>query len=137
MKQSKEKKKKDGTPSRKGEGGGAPPKYANAEDLLFVAMSYFDEVARDKKRIATKAGLCLALDISRDTYSEYRKRFPDAIRRCDMRMETAWTERLAGNGATGAIFYLKNAFHKEYKDRVETDITSKGEQIHIYVPQRK
>lgn len=137
MKQSKEKKKKDGTPSKQGEGGGKPLKYATEEDLLFAGLSYFTEIKQDKKRIATKAGLCLALDISRDTYSEYRKKFPDTIRAFDMRMETAWTERLAGNGATGAIFYLKNAFHKEYKDRVETDITSKGEQIHIYVPQRK
>lgn len=131
------KKKKDGTPSKQGEGGGKPPKYATEEDLLLAGLAYFTEIKQDKNRIATKAGLCLALDISRETYSEYRKKFPDTIRAFDMRMETAWTERLAGNGATGAIFYLKNAFHKEYKDRVETDITSKGEQIHIYVPQRK
>lgn len=137
MKKAVVKKKKDGTPSKQGEGGGNPPKYATEEDLLLAGLSYFAEIKQDKKRIATKAGLCLALNISRDTYSEYRKKYPDTIRAFDMRMENAWTERLAGNGATGAIFYLKNAFRDHYKDRIETDITSKGEQIHIYIPERK
>jgi len=36
---------------------------------------------------------------------------------------------LAGTTPTGAIFYLKNAFSADYRDRTETDLTSKGEKI--------
>jgi hypothetical protein len=34
-------------------------------------------------------------------------------------IENAWVQRLGGPNASGAIFYLKNAFRDDYKDRHE------------------
>lgn len=110
-------------------------KYTNEEDLDAVISQYFEKCI-EKKELPNKAGLCLFLGISRDTYSEYRKRYPDAIKRADSFIENAWVQRLGSNAPTGAIFYLKNAFKENYKDRHETDLTSAGEKLQslIYLP---
>ena len=71
----------------------------------------------------------MELDISRPVYADYKKKFPDTIKRAENIIENAWVQRLSGNAATGAIFYLKNAFHLYYRDRRETDITSGGEPL--------
>jgi len=112
--------------------GGRPPKYKTVEDLASKADAYFGHCL-EIKELPEKAGLCLALGISRDTYSEYRKKpeFADAIKGFDSLIESAWVKRLAGNSPTGAIFYLKNAFSEHYRDRQETDVTSGGEAIKI------
>lgn len=107
---------------------GKPPKYKNAQTIESTGNDYFDECVRLQK-MPTKAGLTLYMDISRDTYSEYRKKYPDAIRSLDSYIEDLWLQKLTGTGATGPIFYLKNAFREHYSDRTETDITSKGEKI--------
>ena len=113
---------------RQGEGGGRPPKYADEKILLDKILEYFAQ-CEEKKEMPNKAGLRLFLDISRDTYNEYKKRFPDALKRAEAFIENAWVQRLGGNSPTGAIFYLKNAFFEDYRDRTETDLTSKGEKI--------
>ena len=126
------KKRKSG---RQGEGGGQPPKYANAKALETIALKYFSKCSKTRE-LPSKAGLLYHLDISRETYSQYRKKYPDTISKFNKYIEMHWVGRLAGNAATGAIFYLKNAFKEDYKDKQETDITSKGEQVVIYVPKR-
>ena len=123
--------------------GGRPAKYNSAEELdkkleQYLVYCEFEpgNKGRLKKRrpslIPNKAGFCLFLGISRDTYNEYRKRFPDAIKKADVTIEEQWVQRLKTNAPTGAIFYLKNAFKSEYKDRHETDITSKGDKIESF-----
>lgn len=110
--------------------GGRPPKFKTVKEL----QNKFDDFSikcDETRQLPEKAGLCLFLGISRDTYSEYRKKrkFSDTIKAIDLYIESNWVRRLGGNSPTGAIFYLKNAFKEEYKDRHETDITSKGEKI--------
>lgn len=80
-----------------------------------------------------KAGLCIWLGIHRDTYNEYKKKpgFSDVLKGAELWIERAWVQRLAGNAPTGAIFYLKNAFREEYRDRQETDITTGGDKLQI------
>jgi len=107
---------------------GKPPKYASGKDIWAKADEYFKK-CDDTRQMPEKAGLCLFLGISRDTYSEYRKKYPDTIKAIDLYIESNWVRRLSGQAATGAIFYLKNAFKEEYKDRQETDITTQGQQI--------
>lgn len=116
---------------------GRPPKYKISKELIEKANEYF-KLCDECFQLPEKAGLCIYLGISRDTYSEYRKKgkFPDAIKGMDHYIESCWVRRLAGNAATGAIFYLKNAFRDHFKDRQETDITSQGEQIMVYIPKR-
>lgn len=107
--------------------GGRPPKYTE-DQLKKVSMRYFNACG-DHERLPNKAGLMLYLGIHRDTYSEYRKKFPDTVKHLDFVVEEAWLNRLADNSPAGAIFYLKNAFKEEYKDKLETDITSGGEKL--------
>lgn len=105
---------------RQGDGGGQPPKYKSAK-LLRERIDEFFELCDDKRQLPEKAGLCVFLDISRDTYSEYRKKYPDTIRYADGYIESNWVRRLGGQSATGAIFYLKNAF--DYRDKTETELS--------------
>ena len=114
---------------------GRPPKYKTSLDLWKVASEYF-ELCDKNKQLPEKAGLCIFLEITRDTYSEYRKRedLSDTIKRLDLYIESNWVRRLNSQSPVGAIFYLKNAFKEEYRDRHETDITSGGDKIiPIYV----
>lgn len=123
----KEQKKKHG---RQGEGGGKPPKYSNGKDIWDKAQEFF-ELCDSTHQLPEKAGLCLFLGISRDTYSQYRKKYTDTIKGIDMYIESCWVRRLNGQAATGAIFYLKNAFKDEYRDRYDTDITSGGVKLNF------
>ena len=107
---------------------GRPPKFKSATELHDAIVKYF-QYCKAERELPNKAGLCVSLIISRDTYSEYRKKFPDTIKDADATIENAWVQRLAGNSPTGAIFYLKNAFSADYRDRTETDLTSAGEKI--------
>lgn len=101
---------------------GRHAKYESAEAINKVTDKYFALCKKEKEQ-PEKAGLCLALGISRDTYSEYRKKYPDTIKAIDMYIESCWVKRLNAQAPTGAIFYLKNAFKEDFKDRTESDLT--------------
>jgi len=107
---------------------GRPLKY-DAETFLELVAGYF--ATRGQIGAPTKAGLLLHLGISRETWREYKERdeFVDTIREAELKIEDAWNQRLLGPGATGPIFYLKNAFKDEYRDKQEIDHTTKGERI--------
>ena len=102
--------------------GGRPPKYSDPKEIETIADSYF-KLCDTNKQIPSKAGLRYALNINRDTYGDYRKKFPDTLKRLEDYMEQAWVNRLNSNAPTGAIFYLKNAFKEDYKDRHESDVS--------------
>lgn len=139
-------KKEDGRKTRKIKGG-RPPKYDSEESLTMAIEAYFNTCfetetriegkGKDKKVIETKfrvempskAGLRFFLKIDKSTYSDYKKKFPNPIKEAEAFIEREWVQRLWGPNATGAIFYLKNAFQDDYRDRHETDLTSKGEKI--------
>lgn len=114
---------------RQGEGGGRPSKYATAELFERKANEYF-ESCTDGTKIPNKAGILVHMGIAdRSTWADYKKKFPLTIKAIENKIEVCWINRLAGNSPTGAIFYLKNAFKEDYKDRQETDVTSGGEKI--------
>lgn len=104
--------------------GGRPLKY-NKEDFESVTAHYLEDCI-GLKEIPNKAGLLGKLRISRDTWADYKKReeFSDTIRQAEAAIENAWVQRLSSSGATGAIFYLKNAFKETYRD--SHDVTSDG-----------
>jgi hypothetical protein len=101
---------------------GRPPKFNSQEKLASEIVAYFANCDQTRT-MPNKAGLCIWLKISRDTYNEYKKRFPDALKAAEAMIENAWVQRLAGPNATGSIFYLKNAFSEFYRDRVETELS--------------
>lgn len=104
--------------------GGRPPKYTSAQQLMDAGREYFDTCEKARE-LPEKAGLCIGLGITRETYNEYRKKpqFSDAIKGMDLYIESCWTRRLGGQAATGAIFYLKNAFHEHFHDRKELELS--------------
>lgn len=136
-------KKKITTPKPIVNKGGQPPKYSSAEAIekkVAEYVIYCDFVPGKKGKlkirrptlIPNKAGLCYFMGISRETWSQYRAKYPDTVKRVDAWIEEVWVQRLKTNAPTGAIFYLKNAFKEVYKDRHQTDITSKGDKIESF-----
>ena len=122
--------KKDGTPSRQGEGGGKTPIFKDKESFLKSIEAYLTDCG-EKGKMPNVAGFAAFNKFGRDTYYEYAKKYPDIKRQFESFVESEWVDRLAGTSATGAIFYLKNAFREFYKDRTETDLTSGGKPLPI------
>lgn len=91
-------------------------------------MAYFEKIGSDLA-VPNKAGLRLALKISKATYNEYKKKYPDPLRVAEDTIEGFWISRLISPGATGPIFYLKNAFGDDYRDKVEQDVNVKEQPI--------
>lgn len=107
---------------------GRPPKYKDEAEIEKKCKEYFEECI-EKKVIPSKAGLRVKLDLIRERYRDYKIRYPHAIKKAENLIEKAWVERLSGVAATGAIFYLKNAFKEDYRDRYNTDLTSGGKTL--------
>lgn len=102
---------------------GRPPKFQTVEDFQRAVETYFIACADpDNPDIPTVNGLCLALDICRDTLWEYGKKpdFSDAVKMARTRLEAAWEKRLAGPNATGTIFWLKNQGWSDKSEQVVT-----------------
>jgi len=109
---------------------GRKPKYT-LEELEAKISHYYPQI-KSLERIPTKANLLGWLDISRKTYNEWKKdghELSNALKRTEIEIEDYWLQKLAKPACTGAIFYLKNAFKENYKDRYEQDVTSGGEKI--------
>ena len=80
---------------------------------------YFNECDK-KNEPYTVTGLCLALDICRDTLSEYvkDKKFSDTIKKAKLKVENYLEKHLiTDSSTTGIIFNLKNNFG--WKDKQE------------------
>jgi len=107
---------------------GKHPTFATEAEFEDKVARYLTE-CMTKQRLPNVAGACAFMDIGRTTFYDYCVKYPNTQKRIEARIEDAWVNRLGEPGATGAIFYLKNAFRELYKDKHETDITSKGEAI--------
>jgi len=108
---------------------GQPPKFKSVEELEFYIEAYFNE-CKNESRPLTLSGLALALDCSRMTIYNYSKKdkFFDTIKKARLMCENFAEEYLfTGKNIAGAIFNLKNNY--DWKDKSETDITSKGDKI--------
>jgi len=110
---------------------GQPPIFKTEEDFHNSFRDYLLDCEKNKK-MPNIAGFCAFNDMGRNTFYQYVKKFNDTGKKIDAALEDIWVNRLGGNSPTGAIFYLKNAFRENYKDRTETDITSDGKPIPIY-----
>lgn len=112
---------------------GGQAKFETEQAFKDKCLEYFEKCAQEKS-IPSKAGLRVHLDIDKSTYSDYKKRFPQPLKKAEDIIESEWVKRLSGVAATGAIFYLKNAFFEDYRDRKETDLTSGGKPLMIQIP---
>jgi len=111
-----------------------PLKYKTEKELEEKCRGYIEYLNNGKEtnevlgisvmdRI-TKTGLRLWLGLDKHGYSDYKKRFPNPIKKMEDIIEDTWVQSLKGNNVTGSIFYLKNVFKDDFKDRYNTDITS-------------
>ncbi len=103
------------------EKGGRPKKYKEAEIMQQKINKYFEECNKNNEPY-TVTGLCLALDICRDTLLEYSKdeKFSDTIKKAKLKVEN-YLERhlITDSSTTGIIFNLKNNFGWTDKQQLE------------------
>lgn len=101
--------------------GGRPKKYTEVEIMQQKINKYFEECNKNNEPY-TVTGLCLALDICRDTLLEYSKDkgFSDTIKKAKLKVEN-YLERhlITDNSTTGIIFNLKNNFGWTDKQQLE------------------
>ena len=87
-----------------------------------VITSYFLTCVK-KKKVPTKGGLALTLDLTREALGDYEKYedYSDSLKKAYELIEENWVQKLAGNNVAGTIFYLKNAFKDRWRDKQETE----------------
>ena len=80
------------------------------------------------------AEACLALGISKETFYEWGRKFPefsDAIKQFKLHSQVWWEKagragsvgKLAGFNATGYIFNMKNRFPDDWRDKHDHEVT--------------
>lgn len=123
--------------------GGRPLKFKTVQELQDKIDVYFDscweidDTGKKQTRPYTITGLARALDTTRETLLDYEDKvqYSDTIKRAKMKVAEYVEEYLfMGKNQTGAIFNLKNNFN--WKDKTETDLTSGGESLNVYIPKR-
>lgn len=104
---------------------GRPLKFKTVEELEEKVQNYFNTTKREEWTIT---GLALALDTSRETLINYQNKeeYFDTIKKAKDMVEHSYEIDLKKTGRTGTIFALKNF---DWRDKMETDITTKGEKI--------
>jgi hypothetical protein len=108
---------------------GRPLKFQSVELLREKIVEYFEKTP---KELWTITGLAIALDTSRETLCNYQEKeeYFDTIKKAKDWVEHSYELDLKTHGRTGTIFALKNF---DWKDKNETDLTSKGEQLFIQI----
>lgn len=106
-------------------GVGRPLKFQNVEELDKKISEYFEITPKDEW---TWTGLALFLDTDKWTLTGYKERdeFSASIKNALLKVENGYEIDLKKHGRTGTIFALKNF---DWKDKNETDITTKGEKV--------
>lgn len=100
---------------------GRPKIYKEVEKMKFKIDNYFKQCDINNEPY-TITGLCIALDICRDTLLEYMKReeFSDTIKKAKLKVENYLEKHLiTDSSATGIIFNLKNNFGWSDKQQIE------------------
>ena len=98
---------------------GRPKKYTEVEKMQQKIENHFKECDQ-KHEPYTITGLCIALDITRETLKEYLKQeeFSDTIKKAKLKVENYLEKHLiTDSSTTGIIFNLKNNFG--WKDKQE------------------
>lgn len=132
--------------TKKKHAGGRPPKYTDVELFQQKVEEYFDYCDNRTKEVFseklgnmimpdpepyTMSGLAYALDMSRKSLINYKKKtqFLPTIKKARRRVEKDVERRLGDKNTftPGLIFSLKNNF--SWKDKSETDITSGGKKV--------
>jgi hypothetical protein len=99
-------------------GKGHPRSFPTAQDFRNRFDKYIDKCIAEE-RLPNVAGFCVFADITRETYYKQREYYSDTFKKIEMILED---EALNTNIAPAVkIFYLKNKFSKDYKDKQEVE----------------
>ena len=112
---------------------GRPLKFKTPKELDDLIEAYWLNCSNNKLN-PTKGGLAIYLDTTKETLGDYENKegYSYSIKKAYNIIEESWVQALGNKQAVaGVIFYLKNAFKKDWRDRNETDITSGGKPIPI------
>lgn len=101
---------------------GRPVKWQTVEEVQEGIAGYIKGTPMD---MWTWTGLCVYLDTTRETMSEYEKKpqFSDSLKKAKQLIEHAYELRLIARGNAGDIFALKNFGWKD-KQEIEGNIKS-------------
>lgn len=104
---------------------GRPLKFQSVQELEEKIDQYFKVTPKDEWTIT---GLAIALDTFRSVLCDYQAKdeYSNTIKKAKQRVENGYELDLKKSGRSGTIFALKNF---DWKDKNETDVTSKGERI--------
>ena len=111
--------------------GGRPPIFKEPREIYDKFVSYI-EYCHANKRFPNIAGLCVYLDISRETYYEYKnnkEEFNDTFKKIENILEDEVFH--CHLSPPERIFYLTNKFN--YVDKQEIDQKTKFEDITINI----
>ncbi len=120
--------------------GGRPRVFNNPEELEQGIIDYFkwiDDTNKERKLMDEKpkpytlSGICVYLDIAKDTFWEYAKKpgFSESVKRAKARVENYVEEGLLNGSvnAIGAIFNLKNNFG--WTDKIDINTNKEPETL--------
>lgn len=108
---------------------GRPRKFASPKDLEKLLNEYFE--GREYNEI-TLTGLCLFLDINKDTFYEYAKKdgFKHILDMARLRIENSYEIALRKDGGSENIFALKNF---GWREKQEIEVSSNKDSNSIKV----
>ena len=101
--------------------------FPNAEALMNRFREYLDH-CREIDYLPNIAGFCAFCDIHRDTYYDQKAFYLDTIKKIEQLLEDAAINSKAVND-TFKIFYMKNKFSEDYKDRQEFMVTERNYEV--------
>lgn len=105
---------------------GRPPKYTSADELNAKIDEYFNSLTPVNY---TLTGLCIHLDITKETFYQYEKneQFSDSIKRARLKIEYSYEMKLTNQQfpTSGCIFALKNFGWKDTQE-VNTNMNITG-----------
>jgi hypothetical protein len=108
--------------------GGAPRKFKTPDELTKKFTDYMKQCKKSMD-FANIAGFCVFCDMTRETYYTYKnnyKEYSDAIKKIELELENYTLSNTAMH-PTLKIFYMKNKFSDQYRDKIEYDVTSNNE----------
>lgn len=117
-------------------GPGQPRAFSSIESLQEGIDAYFalckGKARKHWSKVPSKVGLSVSLGVVKSTLWEYESgkhgiEYSNAIKKAYSVIENAVVDQLYRPYPTGAIFYLKNAFKEDYRDRY--DHTTDGKEL--------
>ncbi len=97
--------------------------FKTAEELEQKFRDYIEYCHKEEK-LANIAGFCVFCDINRDTYYAQKEYYSDTIKKIEQMLEEEAINCKSIND-TFKIFYMKNKFSEDYRDRQELSVTQK------------